>query len=108
MIDLNMNPGVVNVLIDYVLRINNNKIVKSFVESIASQWVRNKIETVEDAMKIAEKEYKSKKNLEVKTSKKTNVVAKPDWFDKDIKEEIVSVDEQLEFERKLKELRGEV
>ena len=108
MIDLNMNPGVVNVLIDYVLRINNNKIVKSFVESIASQWVRNKIETVEDAMKIAEKEYKSKKNLEVKTNKKTNVVAKPDWFDKDIKEEIVSVDEQIEFERKLKELRGEV
>ena len=46
MVDLNMNPGVVNVLIDYVLRINDNKLVKSFVDSIASQWIRNKVETV--------------------------------------------------------------
>ena len=35
LIDMNLNPGVVNVLIDYVLKINNNKLVKNFIELIA-------------------------------------------------------------------------
>lgn len=108
MIDLNMNPGVVNVLVDYVLRINNNKLVKSFVDSIASQWVRSKVETVEQAMNLAEKEYKNKKNIERKVIKNINVVDKPEWFNKEIEEVSVSLDKQIEFEKKLKELRGEL
>lgn len=52
-IDQKLNPGVVNVLIDYVLKINNNKLVRSFVEQIAAQWKRSKITTVSDAMDIA-------------------------------------------------------
>lgn len=105
MVDLNMNPGVVNVLIDYVLRINNNKLVKSFVDSVASQWVRSKVETVEQAMKIAEKEYKNKK---VSSSvKKVNSDVVPEWFDKKIEESSVSKDEEHEFLEKLKKVRGE-
>ena len=61
LIDLNLKPGVVNVLVDYVLKINNNKLIRSLVEVIASQWSKAGIETVEDAMNIAEEEYK--KNL---------------------------------------------
>lgn len=106
MVDLGLNPGVCNVLVDYVLRINGNKLVKSFVESIASQWVRNKVETVEQAMNLAEKEYKNKKNIV--NSKKVSVVSKPDWFDKEIDSVRVSSNEQLEFEKKLMELRGEL
>ena len=108
MVDFNMNPGVVNVLVDYVLRINNNKLVKSFVDSIASQWVRSKVETVEQAMKLAEKEYKSRKNTDVKINKKFNVSTVPDWFDKKINETNVSLEEQQSFMEKLKELRGEL
>ena len=104
MVELNMNPGVVNVLIDYVLRINNNKLVKSFVDTIAAQWVRNKIETVEQAMKLAEKEYKNKKT----NIKPNNQVAPvPEWFNKNIEEGNVSLDEEEEFLNKLKEARGE-
>ena len=106
LIDFNMNPGVVNVLIDYVLRINNNKLVKQFVESIASQWVRSNIETVEQAMKLAEKEYKNKKQIE-KTTKKVEFVNEPEWFNKNIKEKETTIEEQQSFEEKLKELRGE-
>ena len=106
MVDLGLNPGVCNVLIDYVLRINNNKLVKSFVDSIASQWVRNKVETVEQAMNLAEKEYKNKKK--VVAAKKPVSLTKPDWFDKEIDSVSVSSSEQLEFEKKLMELRGEL
>ena len=104
MVDFNMNPGVVNVLIDYVLRINDNKIVKSFVDSIASQWVRSKVETVEQAMKLAEKEYKGRKSS-VRSPKVSSV---PDWFDKNIEESSVSSDEEKLFLERLKEARGDL
>ena len=81
LVDLKMMPGVVNVLIDYVLRINNNKLTKTFVETIASQWIRSNIKTVEEAMNLAEKEYKKRKKEPVKTKK---IVEKPDWYEKTI------------------------
>ena len=103
MVDFNMNPGVVNVLIDYVLRINQNKLVKSFVDSVASQWVRSKIETVEQAMNLAEKEYKGKKTV----TKSVKQVTVPEWFNKNIEEKNASIDEEEEFLKKIKEARGE-
>lgn len=104
MVDLNMNPGVVNVLIDYVLRINNNKLTKSFVNTIASQWIRSKVETVEQAMNLAEKEYNNKNSFNKKVS---NVSTVPDWFNKNIEKSNVSDLEEKEFLEKLKKVRGE-
>ena len=100
LIDLNLKPGVVNVLIDYVLKINNNKLIKSFIEVIAAQWSKSGIETVEAAMEIAEKEYKKKKNITTKSVKK--VVATPDWFNKDIKEDIATEEEIKKLESRMK------
>ena len=100
LIDLNLKPGVVNVLVDYVLKINNNKLIKSFVEVIAGQWSKSGIETVEAAMEIAEKEYKKKKNVATKITKK--VVETPDWFNKDIKEDIASDEEIKKLESRMK------
>lgn len=100
LIDMDLKPGVVNVLIDYVLKINDNKLTKNFVEVIASQWARNKVETVEAAMKLAEKEYKSRKIKNVKV-----IEEKPEWFDKEIKTNKASDDEIKEMEELLKEFR---
>lgn len=100
LIDMDLKPGVVNVLIDYVLKINDNKLTRNFVEVIASQWARSKVETVESAMKLAEKEYKSRKS---KTAKK--VEEKPEWFDKEIKSNKASEEEIKEMEELLKEFR---
>ncbi len=100
LIDLNLNPGVANVLIDYVLKINNNKLTRSFVDTIAGQWKRSKIETVEDAMNIAFREYKNR------TKKTTNkkIEEKPVWFDQDINTSTDSA-KQKELEELLKEFR---
>ena len=38
LIDLKLQPGVVNVLIDYVLKTNDNKLNRNLVETIAGQW----------------------------------------------------------------------
>lgn len=96
LIDYDLKPGVVNVLIDYVLRINENKLIKNFVESIASQWKKDKIETVSSAMEQATKEYKNK-------TKKT-IKEKPIWFDKTAKSDLASDEELEEFEKLLKQV----
>ena len=100
LIDMNLKPGVVNVLIDYVLKINNNKLVKNFIELIAEQWSRSKIETVEDAMNFAEKEYKKNKTVKQPTRK---VEKKPEWFNKEIEKEAASSSEIDEINKILSE-----
>lgn len=85
LVDQRLNPGVVNVLISYVLKTNNEQLKKSYVEAIAGQWKRANIETVEEAMKIAEKHHKKIKKLLAtkdakikKDNKDTNNL--PAWF----------------------------
>ncbi|MFA5602129.1 MAG: DnaD domain protein [Bacilli bacterium] len=103
MVDQGLKPGVVNVLIDYILKINNYKLSRSFVETIAGQWKRLNIETVEEAMNLAEKEHKKyKKNVPSKT-KKVKEEKVPVWFDKELKKEEVSKEEIKEMEDILKE-----
>ena len=100
-VELKMKPAVINVLIDYVLRINDNKLNRNYVEAIAGEWVRSRIETASDAMNRAEREHKKNKSR-VFTNNKDNV---PVWFDKNI-EEVTSSDEDIkELEDLLKKYR---
>ena len=107
-IKFKMKPGVVNVLISYVLKVNNQKFTRSYVETVASQWCRLNIETVDEAMRVAEKEHKKIKKL---TEKKTNVDKKvikkeesvPPWFDKELDSKEMSKEEQEELDNLLKE-----
>lgn len=107
LIDQKLNPGVVNVLISYVLKINNEQLTKNFVETIAGQWKRLNIETVEEAMKITEKEHKKLKRLMTTDRTKAKIKEKnvkeddsrlPSWFNmkQDLKE--VSDEEASEME----------
>ncbi|MBR7042383.1 MAG: DnaD domain protein [Bacilli bacterium] len=104
LIDYKLKPGVINVLIDYVLKTDDNKLNRSLVETIAGQWSRKKIETVEEAMAIAKKNHKSvSKNIGVKKTKEEKQV--PTWFnDTNIKESVASLEEQEEMANFLKEL----
>lgn len=54
-LDLKLNAEVVNVLIDYVLTVNENRLTKNFVESIGTTWVREKVSTKEQAMALTKK-----------------------------------------------------
>ena len=80
------------VLIDYVLRTNDKKLNKNYVEAIASQWKMKNIDTVESAMRQAEKEYKKintyKDNKDKKES--NNKEKLPTWYGKDIKKREMS------------------
>ena len=43
MVQLGLKPAVVNVLIEYVLGKNNNRLSKRYCEAIGASWARKKI-----------------------------------------------------------------
>jgi len=109
LVDQKLKPGVINVLLSYVLKINNQKLNKSYIETIVGQWKRLNIETVEDAMRITEKEHKKmKKMMESKKKTSTTKSAKteelPAWFNKELEKEKTTDEDALELEKILEEL----
>ncbi len=56
MINQKLTPGVVNVLIYYVMLRSDMKLAKTYVEKIAGHWARKKVGTVADAMALAKEE----------------------------------------------------
>ncbi|MED3622703.1 replication initiation and membrane attachment family protein [Neobacillus thermocopriae] len=81
-------PGVINVLIHYVMEKTNRKLTKAYAGSIASTWARLQIKTVKEAMEVAKKEYKDwekgkKQSGKTVRQKATRTELIPDWFDED-------------------------
>ena len=103
LIDLELNPAVVNVLIDYVLKKNNNKLNHRYVETIAGQWKRSGIKTAKEAMDIAEKEHKKmQKTTDKKKVKNVTESPVPIWFDKKLEKDEISEEQAKELEELLK------
>lgn len=107
-INYGLKPGVANVLIDYILKTNNNKLTRSLAETIAGQWQRLNIETVDEAMKLAEKEHKKyhkNKNSSTTQTKIKKEEKIPEWFNKEIKKQEATKEAQEEMKNLLKEYR---
>ena len=103
MIDLELNPAVVNVLLDYVLKKNNNKLSASYVETIAGQWKRSGVKTAREAMDLAEKEHKKmQKSSDKKVVRNLKEAPVPVWYDKTLEKAEVSDEEAKELEELLK------
>lgn len=107
LIDLELNPAVVNVLIDYVLKKNNNKLSTSYVETIAGQWKRAGLKTAKEAMEFAEKEHKKMLKKQEKSSnvRKNTEMPTPVWFNKELEKENTSLEEQQELEELLRDFK---
>lgn len=105
LIDLELTPGVVNVLIDYVLKQNNNKLNQAFIETIAGQWKRCNIKTAKEAIELAKKEHQ--KTTKKKTTKVNikNKNEEPVWFNDKIEKEEMSAEELKELEDMFKDYR---
>ena len=103
-VDYKLKPGVVNVLVDYVLKTYDKKLTRQRVETIAGEWSRNKIETVEEAMEIARKNHKSM-NKKISFKNQINEKEVPIWFDKNIEAAEATDEERQAIEDMLKEYR---
>lgn len=76
MIQLGLKPAVINVLIEYVLGNNNNKLSKNYCETIGSSLSRNKIDTALDAYQelMNENETSAEENVKAQNILQNNSV----------------------------------
>ena len=102
LIDLKLSPACVNVLIDYSLRVNNQKLNKTYVETIASQWKRLGIKTAEEAMDACIKQYKKGTTKKETKTTKSDV---PDWFDEKIDSKELDSKEETELTNLIKKYK---
>ena len=71
MFDQNMPPGVMNVLLHYVMITNDNKLTRALMERIAGHWTRSRVKTVKEAMKLARNEQQKYKEWQQKKADQT-------------------------------------
>ncbi|MDE5630982.1 MAG: DnaD domain protein, partial [Bacilli bacterium] len=105
-VDFALPPGVVNVLIDYAIRVNDGKLNQNYIDTIASSWARKGIKTVPEAMEIAEKGHrKIQKTIDVSNKKSQAKI--PSWMNKtsEITAEEMTEEELAELENLYKEFR---
>ena len=102
--DFKMKPEVVNVLIEYVLKMKNQQFPKAYVEKVASTWVRLEIDTSEKALAHIQSETEEKGSRRKPVQKKEL----PSWYhnQEEIKVDVEDFDED-ELLQKMKKLRGE-
>jgi replication initiation and membrane attachment protein len=74
--DQKLEPGVVNVLLDYTMLVNDKKLIKSYIEKIASHWARKKVRTVREAMALAKSEHKKYQAWRTPSSTRSQAQAK--------------------------------
>ncbi|CAG9611457.1 Replication initiation and membrane attachment protein [Bacillus rhizoplanae] len=113
MLNQKLTPGVVNVLIYYVMLRSDMKLAKSYVEKIAGHWARKKVTTVTEAMSLAKEENRqyqewAETKKKGKTTKKT--VRKelvPDWLKEQAEEseQLAEQSNRSEGHEKLEEER---
>lgn len=99
LLDYKFRPEVVNVLISYVLQVNNSKFTTGFVDAVAAQWNRLNISNAHEAIKIAREEFNKKRKVNKKISVKKESFL-PSWTDQKIETDELSTEEQ----EKLKDL----
>lgn len=83
---------VINVLIDYVLLINDKNLNKNFVEAIAANWSRKNLTTSVEAMEFV-REF-NKKKTQANNEIQGNIV--PEWLNKEKQENLFDGAEDIE------------
>ena len=98
-VDLGLTPGVINVLIDYVIRVNNGKLNANYLDTIASSWVRKGVKTVPQAMDAVTKNHKTVTKKIIPNTKKE--IAIPTWMNKENSSEELTDAELEELEKEM-------
>ena len=114
MINQKLLPGVVNVLLDYVMIKNDKNLQPNYVEKIAADWARKGITTVREAFETAKSwndrdqkaadEKKNNKTVKRRQASSGRKEMIPEWMDDSKKKEAKApTKEYMERVRKLKE-----
>jgi len=116
-IDQKMHPGVVNVLVDYVLDYTDGNLPKPLVEKIAGQWQRKGIFTIQEAIKqvksVVEGAHERKKGQQAPIQTKptlrkaTRIEPTPEWFGK-VHEQEGTGEPDTQTNQRIKEMKEKI
>ncbi|MGL4952983.1 MAG: DnaD domain protein [Culicoidibacterales bacterium] len=90
LVEYHLQPGVVNVILDYSLHNTENQFRANYIEKVAASWSTQNLKTVTEAMALAKKSSKAKakalatpnksnQTASRKGSGKTRTEVLPDW-----------------------------
>ncbi|MBU5593649.1 DnaD domain protein [Amphibacillus sp. MSJ-3] len=104
-----LEPGVMNVLIHYVMLKTDMKLTKSYLEKIASHWSRKNVKTVQQAMTLAKSENNKYQQWDQKKQAnyyrpKNNQDIVPDWFKKQKKNQKKQTTSPVESDQDINEI----
>ncbi|GAA0333374.1 DnaD domain protein [Bacillus carboniphilus] len=91
MVEQGLEPGVINVLLYYVLLKQDMRLTKTYVQKIAGHWARKNIRTVKEAFEFAKQENQKFQNQKQSSTRKTSYKTTgkkeslPDWFEEERK-----------------------
>ena len=104
--------SVINVLIDYVLRQQNQPLLQAtYVNTIANDWAQKKIKRPEDAMQAIQTLIKQSQNKPARKSYNNNnnrpktPEQLPEWLDKKYDETEMAADEKKQFLDRIQKLK---
>lgn len=98
--------GVINVLVDFVLKVNKGKLTRNYIEQIAITFKRRGIKTVPDAMEELKKAHKkTEKKTTTSTTTSKSVSAVPSWINMTAESNEMSEEELKQLEEDFKEFR---
>lgn len=112
LVEYKLQPGVVNVMIDYSMRNTDNNFSDAYIEKVAATWSTKKITTVQEAMEQARKSKQAKaKAVNAKptrkksTGKPTRSEVMPTW---EQQAPLLSESEQADELKRIKQLMKEL
>lgn len=118
MFNQKLPAGVMNVLIDYVMKKNDFQLNRNYVEKIASLWARKQVKTVSQAIDFAVEEDRRLKEVATNTVQKkqpfkrkntTRTEMVPDWLANkqtgEVENSAVDVDKRKQLEERLKKYK---
>jgi replication initiation and membrane attachment protein len=107
MLNQKLLPGVVNVLIYYVMLRTDMKLSKSYVERIAGHWARKKVTTVTEAMALAKEEHRQYQEWAEGKKRKKRTTRKellPKWLEQQEQQEEKKEDADTDIEEQRRKL----
>ena len=76
-VDMQFPPDVINVMIEYILKKSQNRLVKAFVDMVAGEWARDGVTTREQAFAETRKQ-----TVSYRSTKKEDVL--PEYMSRDM------------------------
>ncbi len=102
-VDMQFSPEVINIMIEYILKKSQNRLVQAFVQMVAGEWARDGVKTREDAIRETKKKQAS---FTPQKGVKKSVL--PEYYQEDYQEKTIEMSdsEKQRVQEMLKKMGG--